>query len=396
MRPLLRPVRLSLLALLLASVLSACDSGSGSSLWDPDAQGNPAPVIESVSPEGVVLAGIDEVTITGRNFSATLDENIVVFDDGAGASARGVVTEASATRLVVRVPNLPNPALRIRVAVLGAPDYSNAVSRPLTSAVIPFGNVGRTEELFGVGSDPEGNLYVSLFNEGNSAGIQRIALDGTRSDFFSTTFPWADLALGNGTLYGVRRVRALFELPAGSAQRVVSAFQPTNLALAGVTVGPNGTVYTGGNGGSIYFVPQSGPAATVPFTPTVRDLFATNDALYVTGQEGTTSQVWRLPITATGLGSPTVVATLPAGSGAATSLVAAADGSVLVGTDATTDPIVVVEPNGSTSTLYPGVLSGPVTGLAWADGTGLYVVRGVANGVLPNLFRVETRCQPSR
>lgn len=392
----MRALRLPFLALLLATALAACDTGPGDSLYDPEMTGGPAPVISAIAPEGVVLAGIDEITITGQNFSATPDHNIVYFDDATGAVAQGTVTEASPTRLVVRVPNLPNPSLRVRVAILGSPDFSNAISRPLTSAVDPFGGIGRTEEPFGIGSDAAGNLYLSLFDAGVSKGVVRIAPNGTRSDYFTTTFPWADLAFGNGTLYGVRRIRALFELPAGGAQRVVSAFQPSNLALATVTVGPDGTVYTGGNGGSIYVVPPAGAAATAPFTPTVRDLYATDDALYVVGQEGTASRVWRLPIAASGPGAPTVVATLPAGSGAATSLVVAADGSVLVGTEATSNPIVVVAPDGSTSTLYPGVLSGPVTGLAWADGTGLYVVRGAATGVLPNVFRVETRRQPSR
>ena len=113
-------------ALVLLATLSACDF-EGSSLYDPDAERNSAPVVTDVSaPFSVVLAGIDVVTVNGQNFSATPEDNIVVFDDGQGNSASGTVLSASPTQLEVRVPNLINPALRMRVAVIGSRQHRNA------------------------------------------------------------------------------------------------------------------------------------------------------------------------------------------------------------------------------------------------------------------------------
>lgn len=392
-------LRLSHLGMLLALVttLSACDF-EGGSLYDPDAPRNENPVIADVSPDGVVLAGVDQITISGQNFSTTPGDNAVVFDDGQGNSAAGVILSASPTQLVVQVPNLPNPSLRVRVAVIGAQAYSNAVDVPLTPAFVSFGEIARTEVVYGITSDADGTLYASLENEGQSVGVVRFAPSGERTaePYFASTFPWAALARNGDQLVGVRRVRALFELPEGGTQRVLVAYQPQSLLLVGVTTGPDGTVYTGGNTPTLFSRRPDGTTAETPFPSNIRALGSAGSTLYVVGAASTDTpaRLYTVAIASDGtLGTPQVLAPLPAPGNA---IAVAADGTVFVGLDRAVDPVATVSPNGDVSTLYPGVLQGPATSLAYAAGTQLYMVRGLADASTPDLLRIETRREGAR
>ena len=397
------------LVLLLAAfsaAFAACDFGDGGSLYDPDAQDGPAPVIDGITPGGVVLAGIDEVTITGRNFSAVPDENTVFFDDGAGAAETGTVLEASETTLRVKVPNLPNPALRIRVAVRGAGNFSNAVAQPLTPAVVPFGNLdaGIGEEVFGVAPDGAGGLYASLFVDGSPVGIRRFAADGARTAYYDDDdFVWSGLALApDGTLYGARRVRAVFEIPGGGPARAFARFTP-DVTIAKVAAGGGGNLYAGGTNtepadAQLYHVRLDGTASGVPFPRTVRDLAVFDGALYVAAVEDGASRVWRVPIGADGALDTPAPYFEPAAGTSILALAFATDGTLFVGTGAEEDPVLAVVPGGgSASTLYPGVLEGPASAFAWGAGSKLYVARAsrvVNEEVVPAaLVEIETRRQ---
>lgn len=390
--PVLRLLPLAALVL----VFAACDSGEGSSLYDPDAQTGPTPVISAVSPEGVVLAGVDAITIQGQNFAEDPADNVVVFDDASGNAAPGEVLSASPTQLEVLTPNLPNPALRVRVAVIGSQDYSNAVDLPLTPAFESFGDIGTTEVPYGIAADPDGTLYVSLEREGTSVGIIEIAPDGTRSPFFASTFPWAALARSSDALYGVRRVRAVFSLPEGGSQTVLSAFQPASLLLSTIAASADGAIYVGGNAPSLYWVDADGTAAQADFPTNIRALAVAGGTLYAVGAgaAGSGDQVYAVALAGDGTpGAPEILATLPA---VGTALAVAADGTLFAALDRVADPIVTVAPGGQVEVLYPDVLAGPITSLAYGAGTQLYATREAADGEAADILRVETRREGAR
>ena len=399
--------RLLAFTLLLACALTACDS-SETSLYDPTVTGNEAPVVESVTPSGVVLAGIDVVTITGRNFSETPGNNIVTFDDGAGASGRATVIEASPTTLRVRVPNLPSAALRLRVAVIGAPDFSTPMPFPLVSATVPFSTLdsGTEESLAGIASDNSGVLYGSLGIGSAAAGIFTFLADAPRQLYFASTTPWADLAVApDGQLYGVRRLRALFRLPQGGAQQTFVAL-PNGVTLAAVAAAPNGDLWTGGSNttaanGALYRVTSDGTSTAFPFSETVRDLAVADGALYVASTGDAGSRVWRYVFNADGtLGAGAVYTDVSAALGAAVSLNAIAvaqDGTLFIGTNAS-DPVLEVAPGGTSSApLFPGVLTPPVSAFAWATGSKLYVTQErigatpSSPAIAARLYTLETR-----
>ena len=385
----------SIIVLLL--VLAGCDT-EGTSLYDPDRPVLPDPVVQDVSPTGSALAGIDVLTITGQNFSATLEQNLVYF-----GSVRGTMLEATPTMLRVVAPNTPGDDVSVRVAVIGAENYSNAVSYDLINAAAPIGGIAQSEEVFGIAPDGAGGAFVSVFREGSSAGIQRLAPDGSRSLYFDTTFPWSGLAFNtDGVLYGVRGARAIFALPEGGSQQVF-AVAPNGFTFNAITTDADGNVWVGGDntGGpgarAIYKIDPAGELTAFPFEARVRDMIVYDGFLWAVGRAASgAAKVWRFPLSGGALGAAEEVVTVFQNeTNTAFALAASADGALFIGTDAA-DPLLVYE-NGALSPLYPGILTAPATGLAWGEGSGLYLVRGRVVGpggdvvVLPNLIRVETR-----
>ena len=392
----MRLAPLPVCALALALAVVGCDSGEPTSLYDPDNTGAPAPTIASVAPEGVVLAGIDVVTITGTNFSPDPAANFVYFEAEPGSAQTGTVLSASPTELVVQTPNLPSENVTVRVSVLGAASFSNAVARPLSSAITPFGDLdpGFAEELFSLTRDATGAPVGTLVRDGSVAGVFRFdPATGERAPYFSTTFFWSDLAFAGGILHGARRIRALFRLPEGGAQQTFFV-QPTGASLATITGGPDGELWVAGSNttpenGRIYRVEPDGSFTETPFADIARDLVVFEGALYVVAEVTGVTQVLRFPIQPDGsLGDRTVYASVPM----ATSIAFAADGTAFVGTNAENDAVVEVPAGGGTpATLYPGVVPGPITAMAWDASSGLYLALAATDDEDARLFRLETR-----
>lgn len=401
---------LSSLLMIAFLALSACDVGDPGSLYDPDVTDGPAPVVSAVSPGGVVLAGIDEITITGQNFSAEPSENTVLFEDGAGVVSQGTVLSASPTELRVRVPNTPNPNIRLRVSVRGSQNFSNAVPFPLSPAVVPFGDLdtGIQEDPRGITSDASGTLYATIYQLGQPIGIKQFTPEGVRSDYSGQEALWVGLtpSADGEALVGARQIRALFLLPEGD-DRSTFAVTPNGTTLSALTTTPGGTIWAGGSHSSattasLYRVDSDGTVTAFPFEPTVRGLASTDEALYaatatVSGGIVSQSAVYRFPFGADGsIGSGGVIYNVTAELGAgigANAVAVARDGTVFVATNAA-DPVVQVSPDGAASILYPGVLPTPITALSWGLGSTLYAIQGTVDiqvDPVADLFAIETR-----
>ena len=262
-------------ALLFGAAIAGCDT-TAPSLYDPDRTSGPDPKIDSITPTDFALAGVDTVTIDGANFSITPSDNLVYFND-----ARGDIAEASATRLVVAAPNTPGADIEVRVAVLGAENYSNGVAYRLEAAAEPFGNITGFEEPFSITSDAAGNLYVSLNSDGRSVGVLRMAPDGARSPFVETTFIWTDMAYGDDNLlYTVRTVRAVFRFAEGGRQEVWGVIPDNSAKLSTIAFDEEGNLWAGGNNDNVYRIAPDKSIETFPFEANVRDLAVFDGHLY--------------------------------------------------------------------------------------------------------------------
>lgn len=390
MKPVDKAVALTVLAV--GVFLSACDSGPADSLYDPDATNAPDPVITSVEPAGAALAGVDVVTITGQNFSETPEQNLVYF-----GAARGEVIEASPTQLRVASPNTP-AEVEIRVSVIGAENFSNAVQYELEPASERFGSLADFEEPFALATDDDGNVYVSLFSDGRSVGIVRITPDGTRSTYVETTFKWDSMVFGaDGLLYTVRGVRAIFRFAEGGAQQTWVVLPDNSATLTAVAFDDDGNLFAGGDNAVIYRVAPDQSVSEYGFEAKVAALTVFDGYLYAVAEQAGASKVWRFAVSGSGeLGPAEEHFDVTAfNSATATSLAIAANGDLLVGTDAA-EPIVLVRPDGSGETLYPGVLEPAARSFAWGTGTSLYMSRAATSNTTADILRINTRREGAR
>jgi hypothetical protein len=373
-------------------VLGGCDTGPGDSLFDPDHTFAPDPVIASVQPDGAALAGVDVLTITGQNFSTEPARTQVYFDD-----VRGEVLEVSPTQIRVRAPNLARPAIRLRVMVLGAEHFSNAITYRLDPAAERFASLLPGEEPFGITTDAQGDLLVSMFADGLSAGILRITPTGDRSQYISTPFSWTDLAIGpDGSAYGVRNLRAVFRLPEGGTQQTFQAL-PAGAALIALEFDSDGALWTASSTGVVYRI-ADGEAQEFAISGTIRDIALFQNHLYVAVTQNGASRVVRAPITGPGqLGAVEEYAAITATFNTeARRLAFAADGSLLVGTQSA-PALILISPGGSAEIFHTGIVTPPVRSMAWGSGTHLFAVARVTGITasrgrdLPDLIRIETR-----
>lgn len=384
--------------LALSLVWMGCDTTADDSLWPPEgAQTVADPVITSLSPADSALAGVSTITINGQNFSPVAAENTVLFN-----ARRATILEASPTRLVVQAPNLPQAGLQVKVGVAGALNYSNTRPYTLSPVVVDFSDVQGFEEPFAITSDAQGNLYASFFSNNVSAGILKITPSGTRALYANTRDRWDDLLFNaDGSLYGVRGVRAIFQLtPGASAPTTWAVIPNTSARFFALARDAAGNVWAGGAGGQIYRVAPDRTIAGFDFAPVVQALAVSGDFLYAAATEGTSSKVYRIPITPGGLGGTSqVLLDVTAAYGVATeavSLAFFADGDLVVGTTGPSS-LIVVKPDGDHAPLYPaGVLPAPATSLAWGSGSYLYMTVGRADKVEPNLVRINTLRQGAR
>jgi hypothetical protein len=189
---------LSILTLMGAMLaFTACEEPDyPDSIFNPDDPGKPTPVIAAVNPPDEAYGAIAQkktVEITGQNFAASVEENLVYF-----GSSLATVLEASPTRLVVEPPANFSDSLRLRIDARGAflfGDYKNADgSWHYYTLLNPVSKPGsyNSEDANAtslITMDASGNLYMI-----RGKTVDMVTPDGVRSTIGEVLTP---NALGN-------------------------------------------------------------------------------------------------------------------------------------------------------------------------------------------------------
>jgi IPT/TIG domain-containing protein len=364
--------------LVLFTFAVSCDTDVYEITTPPDTSGE-TPVIASVDPPDSVLAGITEITITGSNFSTDITKNIVYFDN---ISAN--ILQVSPTELVVRAPLYIKDSVIVKVAVQGVELFSGSYMLHLKPAVVEiFGDGDNVPS--GITSDISGNLYFNLEAFGLNVGLKRFTPTGVVEDFAgrSGSF-YIELKYGNdGRVYGTRSptVRAVFANAEGGNPSAITVANST-AKLISFDFDNNYNLWTGGTGGDIYRItPDGSDKLAFTFEPEITSLRFFNGYLYVAAKDDSIKSVYKIQVVdSDNLGTPEVYfdvsSNLPGLNINAVTF--ANDGRMFLGTDAEKDDpnvLVVVNPDGSFSSWYPGVVTGPIASFAWDTGDFLYYVR---------------------
>jgi len=363
--------------LALSLQIDGCKPQGNPSIYDPNWKSLPQPVVDSISPRNYSFAGVGQLTIYGKNFSDSVQNDGVFFN-----STLATIVSASQTQLVVNSPNVVGDSVQVRVYVIGAVDFSPPVTYKMLAAVVPFGKLTGNVPV-AMTTDAAANLYATITTKtGVGAGTFKYAPDGTSTLVEPSSNSWSGLKVGpGGYLYMARNVKAIFRvaLSGGTASR----WMTTPGSISDFDFDQNKVLWSGGSGGNaIYSITQAAVVKSFPFVGIVHSVRVFGSDLYVAAHSDTTEGVWKFHIySSDSLGAPQQYFGFTAAYGASYSALAISftqDGDLYIGTDAP-DAIVIVHPDGSYAPLYSGLLQPAVRTLAWGTGNNLYI--GTTSGM---------------
>ena len=108
-------ILLTIIYFLIAMSLINCSKEPTKSLEDKSNPEEPPVITEILSPNPIVIAGYDELTINGQNFSPVPENNGVLFND-----IRAEVISASATQLIIKSPDVGGDSIIVKIWKYGA------------------------------------------------------------------------------------------------------------------------------------------------------------------------------------------------------------------------------------------------------------------------------------
>ena len=163
-----------------------------------------------------------------------------------------------------------------------------------------------------------------------------------------------------------------------------------------MTFDPDNNMWAGGNNENIYRIAPDKSVEAFPFEANVRALRFFDGYLYAAATRDNASGIWRWPVAGGEPGEAERYFDVTGANGAeALALAFATNGDLFVGTNGA-DPVLLVEPGGEGSVLYPGLLLPSAVSFAWGDAPNLYMVQGRTDTTTPDLIRINTRREGAR
>jgi len=363
------------LAVLMVLSLSCKDNQYPESIWDPNEQSAPTPVVTSVLPQDSTYAGVGVVTITGENFSPNAEENIVYF-----SGVPGTILEASAKELKVQTPVVISDSVVIKVAVQGA--FLFAIYKgpyKLYPAVIDYGPFDNFTDVWALEVDAEENLYVSVGPAVKA--IWKVDTDQDTSVYVNTTFDKASgMKFGpDGGIYYVNLLSYMFKVqPGGGSDEL---FLAVGGGVRDLDFDNNGNIYTAGSGKKIFTVlPDKSYKESADYgdyslnSIRVYDRYVYVIAVNVLGEK----KIYRNQIlnTTGDLGPNELVLDWNTYTGSDGSeplaLTFSSTGEMFIGSDREGEAMTKVDADGNMEPFFNTVLTPPINYFSWGNGNYLY------------------------
>ncbi len=378
-----------LVLILVIALFSGCGEEPTKSLFDPDAPTGATPVISQVVPADSTLSGIGQMIIKGQNFSSVPTENFVFFND-----TRAEVLSATSTELTIKTPILVGDT-NMKIAVHQAELFSNIIKYRLLETVGNLVSFTEAQIPYAITCDASGNVYLSLVESNAGRGVQKVTPDGTMGDYApkgGETF-WAALKVGpNGIIYGVRQVRAIFQIASeGAAPTTWTVIPTTTVKLADIDFDSELNMWAVGNNQEIFRIKPDKTINGFPFVGDVRSVRIFNNYVYLAGGRESVEKIWRLQIiSADELGPEEVYFDFSAAyPGYFTKAITFdKNGDLYVGTDAP-ESIIVVHADGTHEGLYFGLFHSSTISFAWGTGTYLYATREGSGDFPQTILKIQ-------
>ncbi len=378
--------------------LLSCAEDPAPTLMDLPPGGQPAPIINSVEPQDVGLAGVTVLTISGSNFAPGIDSVSVTFN-----GTKGTILSVTNNEIKVQAPNVVGDTVKIKVASYKSENFSNVVNYKLLTA---------SEEYFAFDPNNGQIPYAFVFNNGgdmlvaiDNSGIKKITPEKVLSDYMpkGNAQKWDCLKFGpNFELYGSRTINAIWKLVEGVAPSSPWISLTAGVFAKDIEFDSNNNLWVVGPANRVLRIDQNKVVTTFTVNGTYKSARVFNNALYIAGNNGTTEGVWKIPILLNGdldLANQELYFNLWQSFAGKTALAItfSVDGDLIIGTDRDPDPLIVVHPDKSSEILYPGIIqAGKAFYLNWpSNSNSLYFTREVkkdaANKIIytQSVIRVE-------
>lgn len=354
----------------------SCADDPAPTLMDIPAGGQPAPVINSIEPANVGLAGVTVLTISGSNFAPGTDSVSVTFN-----GTKGTILSVTNNEIKVRAANVVSDSVKIKVASFKSENFSNIFNYKLLTASEEYfvfdPNNGQIPNAFVFNSS--GDMVVSMSSSVEKPfGIKRIPPDRIGLlDYIpmGNALKWDCIKFGpNNELYGSRSNAAIWKLVEG----VAPASPPWAVLASGtlakdIEFDPYNNLWVVGTANKVLRIDQNKVVTTYTVNGLFRSARVYNNNLYIAGNNGTTEGVWKIPILSNGdldITNQELYFDLWQSYTGKTALAItfAADGDLIVGTDNDPDPLIVIHSDKSSEILYPGIINaGKVIFLNWTS-----------------------------
>ncbi|MBN2572269.1 MAG: IPT/TIG domain-containing protein [Ignavibacteriales bacterium] len=368
-------VSLSFVLLTALFFLVGCDEDPTSSLWDnPDLQKpvGDTPVITAITPANGAISEITEIVITGTNFTADTAKIKVYFN-----GVVGTITSTSATSISVISPELEGDSVAIKVYVTGNLLFSNTWYYKILPPSKELREFNETDKPKALTIDSQGFIYVSLVSNNVGAGVKKInPSTGQMTDYVpkgAETF-WSGMKFGpDGSLYAAKNNLGIWKLTEGVTPPNTPWVITSPNRITDFDFDPNGYIWGGGAQGKIIRIDTGATTKVydvgiVALSVRVFKSGATT-YLYVAGTKSNLYKIWRYEIDANNdIINETVYfdfsTNLPTSK--LNCIEIATSGKIYVGT-ADTDPIIIINTDGTYEVLYTGKLSPEAIAFVWGD-----------------------------
>ncbi len=360
------------LSISILMMMANCEFDTPSDIYP--VTGAPDPVITRVEPDSAVN-GITEIKIVGQNFSPQREKNFVYF-----GITEGVITNATANELTIARPLTVSGTLILKVVVRDAFQVSEFGPYKMELGLVQLASVGKRATSIAV--DNTENLYADIDKD-----IYKITPLGELSLLGTIDFISSEMRIGAaGDLFIQKRDnRDLYRI--AKTGGVAEQFSRIKKRVSTFDFDENGYIYSGGDKYGLFVTSPDGltsnPIEGYENFYKINAVRVYNGFLYIAADTLTndpaysSSRIYKLQLLGDGSLGPKIVVFDWANAGSHSpslinDITFSQDGDLFVATDHP-NPILIIHPDGSTETLYEGLLASPLTKICWGNGNYLYI-----------------------
>jgi len=395
---------LSLMVIAVLTLMPGCKYDIAPSQWNQSFQQGVNDSIMQIDPALEAKAGVNTITITGKNFATPPDSNIVYISkiDGDKSTVIADILSSSSSSITIYRPNVVSDSCKFLIVSPKALVVAQSGLYKIDPVLVKYGAFLDNRQLGVVAGDKDENIYIVYSSD---KYIFKVASNGQKKQLktLAKYQPYGGRIGPDGKLYLMENKGSIdvvdFQadtstlLKVGPSVKCGDFDSQGNLFVAGnntdlVIVAPDSTVKRSGNyqtdvildvrvyGDYVYVVDSTqNPTAAKPSKSIQRCKID-----YTNHTVGATEMV--IDWTTTGQYSSRSVTGITFSSG----------GKMYVATNSP-DPILIVDPSTKdVSTLYKGIIPSYCKQFFWGNGTYLYMITGnTANPAADwTLYRVDT------